>query len=136
MLGREFLRAARHLMSANNEPSWRGAVVHAYYALFLECRDRLASWGAIVPSRNQPHNWVRLQLQYAQHPELKDLGDRLEDLLRVRNRASYDLGTQPAFATALVPQRIISEVDASVVLLDAIESDLARRAAAIASLLP
>jgi hypothetical protein len=63
MRGRDFLLAARHALAGGNEPCWRAAVVDAYYALFLECRDRLAAWGHPVPPRFNVHNGVRLKLQ-------------------------------------------------------------------------
>lgn len=136
MRGRAFLRAARQVVAGANEPCWRGGIVHAYYALFLECRDILASWGVPAPPRNQPHNWVRLKLQFAKDIEIKRLGDRLEVLLRTRNRASYDLNPHPEFSSSVLADQYIADVDASLAVLDAIEGDPVRRAAAIGSLPP
>jgi hypothetical protein len=45
MDGREFLRVARDLMNVNSKPHRRGAAVHGYYAILLECRDVLEHWG-------------------------------------------------------------------------------------------
>src|SRR5437879_5746281 len=106
MRGREFLRASRQLLSGGDEPFWRAAVVQAYYALFLECRDVVATWGAAAPPRHRPHNWVRLKLQFAKNADLKQLGDTLEALLRLRNLASYNLGSFPVFSSNAVAAQL------------------------------
>lgn len=134
MRGRAFLRAAHQVLAGANEPCWRGCVVHAYYALFLECRDTLASWGFRAPVRHQPHNWIRLKLQYASDAELKDPGHLLEELLRIRNLASYDLSSQSAFSSDTVAQQALTDADDALAMLDAIDINPVRRAAAIASL--
>jgi hypothetical protein len=136
MRGRDFLDVSRHAVVGGREAYWRDAVVSAYYALFLECREALAAWGAALPPRHQAHNWVRLKLHYARDADLLKLGHLLEDLLKIRNRASYDLRPLVEFSSDTTAVQVIQRVDAAIQLLDSIEADPGRRAAAIASLPP
>jgi hypothetical protein len=136
MRGRDFLAAANQALSGAVEPCWRTACIDAYYALFLECRDALGRWGFIPSRRDAVHAWVRLRFTYATDRDLNQLGDTLDDLGRVRNRASYDLNPSALFASATEARRTIQDANAALVLLDQIDGDATRRAAAIASLPP
>ena len=50
MPGREFLELARELLASGRLPRhWRAVVIHAYYALLLECRDAMTRWGLPPP---------------------------------------------------------------------------------------
>jgi uncharacterized protein (UPF0332 family) len=136
MAGRQFLDVARFVLSGQSEYFWRAAVVHAYYALFLECRDLLLSWGQKHSHGQNIHAWTRLRLAYAGLADLKSIADALDQLVRLRNKASYELTPTPLFASAAVAQSAIQTSVDALALLDEIEADPARRSAAIASLPP
>src|SRR5438445_4967706 len=92
MQAREFLELARELFGPGaSARHWRGAIIHAYYALLLECREAMARWGLPALTRQQVHAQVRLRLIYATDLDLKEVGQRLEQLAKHRNSASYDL---------------------------------------------
>jgi 16S rRNA A1518/A1519 N6-dimethyltransferase RsmA/KsgA/DIM1 with predicted DNA glycosylase/AP lyase activity len=136
MQGRAFLDVARTLVSAATEPYWRATVVHAYYALFLECRDALSRWGVAFTPRPNVHSAVRLRFYYVSDPSLKQLSFFLDRWCRKRNDASYNMGALLDFANNRLAQDAIQEITAALALLDAIEADPIRRAAAIAALPP
>jgi hypothetical protein len=136
MQGREFLDLAKELAAGSRPYHWRGATIHAYYALLLECGETMIRWGLPVPSRHQVNAVFRLRLVYASQPDAKQIGTDLEKLAENRNRASYDLRDLPMFATAQVAQRGVQKAGDAIALLDAIDADPARRAAAIASIRP
>jgi hypothetical protein len=65
MQGREFLDLALEIVGNGGERHWRGAHIHAYYALLLDCRDALARWGLPPPSAHTVHYHVRIKLTFA-----------------------------------------------------------------------
>ena len=136
MRGRDFLDPAHLLMTGATEPYWRAAAVHAYYALLLECRDALLRWGSSIPRGAGIHAHVRLRFTYATDPDLKRIGQALDELVKLRNVASYQLAPSAHFASPARAQRAIQEATNALALLDQIDTDPARRAAAIASLPP
>jgi hypothetical protein len=136
MRGRAFLALARDLAAGRTEAYWRGAAIHAYYALFLECRDALTRWHQPTPPRQSVHPYVRLRFTRAGDPDLKAIGDALDILVRQRNTASYDLNPVPAFASPAMARALAQQAAVALALLDAIDADPAHRAAAIASLPP
>ena len=136
MPGRGFLDLAKEVVKGATEYHWRGAAVHAYYAVLLEGRDALLRWGFPVPRRDSVHSYVRLRFTYATEPDLKQIGDVLDFLVRLRNRASYDLSMLVQFSSATAAQNAIQMAEDALALLDAIEADAARLAAARASITP
>jgi hypothetical protein len=75
-------------------------------------------------------------MAYAKNTDLHSIGDALDDLIRLRNHACYDLAPHPDFASATKAHNAITRNANASRLLDAIEADPQRRAAAIASLPP
>lgn len=127
MQGRDFLVVAQELVAGTTEAHWRTAVTQAYYALMLECRDALIRWGYPPPPRHSVHADVRLRFSFATDPDIRQIGDALDDLVRRRNPASYDLTALPAFASSVEAHRLIGIATAALALLDAIEADPVRR---------
>lgn len=136
MQGRAFLEVAREVVTGTTEAHWRATVIHAYYALFLECRDALIRWRVTIPPRQNAHSAVRLRFIYAADPDLKQLGYALDKWCPRRNDASYDLSALPPFATDRLAQDAIVKVTTALALLDAIDNDPVRRASAIAAFPP
>jgi hypothetical protein len=131
MRGREFLDLAREFLALVTSPRhWRAVVIHAYYALLLECPDAMARWGLPPVPRQQVHAQVRLRLVYASDADLKRIGDALEVLNKRRNAASYDLAPLSSFASAKVAQADVQLAEDAVTLLDSINGDATRRAGA------
>ncbi len=136
MQGRDFLEVARELVGGATEAHWRATVIHAYYALFLECRETLVRWGITFLQQPNVHSAVRLRFLYAADPDLKRLGRDLDRWCGRRNHANYNLGVLRQFASNRLAQDAIQEAIAALALLDAIETAPARRAAAIAAFPP
>ena len=137
MQGREFLDLAQELLTSGKQPRhWRAAIIHAYYALLLECRDAMTRWSLAPLSRHQVHAQVRLRLLYATEAKLKLIGSKLEELGKHRNLASYDLRSLPLFASASDARQDVQLAIDSLALLDAIDADPLRRAAAVGSIRP
>jgi hypothetical protein len=136
MPGRGFLDLAKEIVAGATEYHWRGAAVHAYYALFLECRDSLERWGFAIPRGVNVHAHVRLRLTYAADADLKQLGRTLDRLVQLRNQASYDLSALWQFSDSAEAQQAIQNSADGLVLLDPIEADPARLAAAKAAIGP
>lgn len=134
MDGRAFLDLARQLILGTTEAHWRGAAGRAYYALMLECREALRRWGFAPPSGHGVHSFVRLRFVYAHDLDLKEIGYKLEKLGKIRNFADYEIPSSPFFKSAKIAQESIDDATDALALLDQIEADPPRRAAAVAAI--
>ena len=134
MDGREFLILARELVRGRTEAHWRAAAGRAYYALMLECRSALLRWGFKVPGGPGTHGFIRLRYNAAGEPDLRTVSHALDNLLRLRNFADYEIPYSRSFTTDQRARAAIQESTDALDLLDAIESDVVRRDAAIAAL--
>jgi len=135
MRPREFLDLARDVVQGTTEVRWRGGVIHAYYALVLECRDALVRWSRPASSRDV-HRQVRLAFVYATDPDLHAIGVALDELSQLRAHANYAMAPGQVFATPTKARNVIQRVATALALLDAIDADPTRRAAAVAALPP
>ncbi len=131
MGGREFLDVARQLCSGPGEAYWRAAVGRAYYAVFHEALSVLQAWGFVPVPRDPVHSFVRLRFQYTQDLDLQSIGATLEKLGQLRNRADYQLGKPAPFHNDRVARQAVHDAAHAIMLLDQIEADPARRAAAL-----
>jgi hypothetical protein len=86
-------------MAGADENQWRGAAGRAYYALMLECREALFRWGFRLRPRENVHAFVRLHFSFPAHPDLRKIGDELDQGVQLRNRADYDLSSLKEFAS-------------------------------------
>ena len=133
MDGRSFLGVARELAIGTTEAHWRTAAGRAYYALMLAGRDCLQRWGFSPPARDRLHAFVGLRFSFAADADLKQIGVALDYLSQLRNRADYEPHS-PSFTSNLRAQRAITDASRALSILDAVDGDPARRAAAIASI--
>jgi len=134
MLGREYLDLAREILPGGTEKHWRGVSGRAYYAVFLEARDALARWGFVPTRADSVHYFVRSRFNVPAHADLRNIGDVLDALHRLRNKADYDLSALTVFKSATAAQDAIDTATDAIDLLDVIEADPARLAAAVAAI--
>lgn len=136
MNGRAFLGPARDLIAHAAEAHRRSAAGRAYYAAFQEARAALERWGVVVPARENIHAAVRLRFLYASDPDAHAIGLHLEDLVRLRNEADYQLALPGRFQFAKDASDAIEKASDLIDLLDAIEADPTRRAEVVAAIRP
>jgi uncharacterized protein (UPF0332 family) len=136
MDGRAFLDVARDLAAGPTEAHWRSAVSRAYYALFHEALSALLRWGFTVPSHQNVHASVRLRFTCSTDPDVKKIGDALDDLVKLRNRADYQLVPLSPFTTTTRAVQALADARDAIALLDRIDGAARRRAAAIAAIRP
>jgi hypothetical protein len=136
MDGRALLDVSRELAAGPTEAHWRSSVGRSYYALLHIILGSLGRWGFAAPPRDKVHTFARLKFVYAADPDLKRIGLTLEALAQLRNVADYQLGRSGTFASARVAASALADAESAIALLDALESDPARRAAAARTIPP
>lgn len=134
MKGRDFLDLAQEIVGVGSERHWRGAFIHAYYALLLEARDALLQWGISLPPRQAVHAEVRLRLTYSANSDVRDIGLTLDRLAQRRAWASYVLQPHSQFGSESAARNAIHEAASALASLDAIDSDPNQRATVIADI--
>jgi hypothetical protein len=127
MNGRALLDPARRMASGVAEAEWRTAANRAYYALFLEARDAPRRWGQ-VPA------FVRYRFLYPANPDLQSIGRFLDKLYRIRSEADYETNLPGSFASAALAGNAVRDAHDAIRLLDNLEADAGRLAAAIATI--
>jgi len=136
MDGRALLALGRELAAGSTEAHWRSSVGRAYYALMHEVLGALWRWGFALPPRDTVHTFARLKFVYATDPDLKRIGLTLEALGRLRNAAGYQPGTSGPFVSPRIAASALNDAESGIALLDAIETDPARRARAVRTIPP
>jgi hypothetical protein len=136
MDGWAFLDVARELSAGPSEAHWRSSVGRAYYAVLHEVLGTLRRWGFALPPRDKVHTLARLKLVDATDLDLKRIGLMLEALGRLRNTADYQLSPSGQFVSARSAISALADAEATVALLDTLEADPVRRAAARGSIAP
>jgi len=133
MDGRAFLQSARHLLADPSESNWRSAAGRAYYALLHECRAALERWGFPLLPRESIHSFVRVRFDYPANSDVRQVGVALGRLSLLRNAADYRLASPGKFAGAAEADAAVQWAEKAIDLLDQIDADPARRAAAVAA---
>jgi hypothetical protein len=90
-----------------------------------------------VPTRGTTASCLRAtQAHFRQGSGSKSVGIALDELVKLRNEADYQLNKRRFFADAKYALSAIHKAAAHIALLDQIEADPKRRAVAIASFGP
>jgi hypothetical protein len=107
-----------------------------YYALLHEVLGALLRWGFELPPRDKVHTFAQLKFVYASDPDLKRTGLTLEALAHLRDTADYQLGTSGPFVSPRIAVSALADAQSAVALLDALEADPVRLAAAVRTVPP
>jgi hypothetical protein len=134
MRGRAFLDVARELASRNTEAHWRAAAGRVYYALMLEARDALIRWGIRVPPRVGFHFFVQSRFNVGSDPDVLQIGAALGRTAGLRGLADYDLMPLAEFRSDAEVQDAIAQAGHAISLLDTLDTDPAKRVAAVAAI--
>jgi hypothetical protein len=134
MRGREFLAVAHELAQESAEAHWRAATGRAYYALLIELRDAMTSWGLSRPAASQVHQLIYRRLFVPTDPDMKQIGIWFDRLRTARVRADYETWPLAEFATDAGAKSAVQWADDALRLYDAIAADIARRDAIAAQI--
>lgn len=131
MDGRKFLDIARELLAGTTEAHWRSAAGRAYYAVILEAKAALDRWGVVLPRRDPIHAAVRLRMTYVHDADLQLVGKALDDLVRLRNHADYNLASPGPFGSSSATATAITQAEEAIRKLDRVATDAARLATVV-----
>src|SRR5580765_2328020 len=132
MRGRRFLEVARMAVEDADEVWQRTAAGRAYYGLLIEARDALLRWATGPVPSFQAHAYVRTRFLYAAFPDLKRIGEVLDGLFDLRNRADYQ--TNATFDSAFLIEEAINDAESAIDALDSIDANSDRRTAAASAI--
>jgi len=134
MDGRDFLGIAQHLLSLPTEASWRSAASRLYLALLHEARAALDRWGFPLPPQDDIHTFVLSRFGSHRSMDLLRVEDGLRRLKPFAEEPDFALSAVGSFADAAEVSQHLVLAQLVVDLLDQIDYDPARRAAAIADI--
>src|SRR5205085_3173874 len=106
---------------------WRTAAGRAYYALLLEIRDAMTSWGISAPNPSQVRQLVRRRLFASSDPDVKRIGIVLDDLRGSRNRADYETAVPHEFVAATGGRQPVQWSTDALTVFDTVAADRPRR---------
>jgi hypothetical protein len=131
MDGRDFLAAAQHLLSLPQEVCWRSAANRLYLAVLLEARAALERWGFPLLPQDDIHDFVVSRFGSPLSLDLLRVEDGLRRLRSLATEADFALSAVGSFANAGPVSQHLVLAQVVIDLLDQIDNDPVRRAAAI-----
>jgi hypothetical protein len=134
MDGRAFLDSVRHLLTAPSEANWRSAAGPLHCAVLNEARVALERWGFAVPARADLHVFILPYFARVPNRDLVRVADVLTQLHAFRDEADFSLGGPGLFADDYEVNRLLVLAETGIDVLDQLETDVARRAVAIAAI--
>jgi len=91
MEAEEFLKSAEILIKGNQEVDYRNAASRAYYCAFHLCRNFLNKQFDSQIGDEASHTRVICKLKDSPNSKLRKLGNKLEQVKRLRHAADYRL---------------------------------------------
>ncbi len=133
---RDFVRLASTMSVATptNPARCRTAISRAYYGGFHCALEALAALGVPLGRGSSAHGHASRLLQGGGDVALKEAGDRLQDLHRLRIAADYRMSAAPEVETDESARIAAEDARRIVELLDALLADAPRRARAAAAI--
>ncbi len=131
MDGRAFLDSAQDLLSLPKEANWRSAASRLYLALLHEARVALERWGFPLPPQDNIHAFVLSRFDSPLSMDLLRVWDALGRLSSFADEADFALSSAGRLGDAAGVSFHLVLAQVTIDLLDPIENDPIRRAAAI-----
>jgi len=134
MDGRAFLVSVQHLLTLPHEANWRSAASRLYLVLLHEAKAALERWGFPLPLQDDIHAFVLSRFGSSPNMDLLRVADALRRLSLFADDADFALSSVGSFANAGPVSRHLVLAQVTIDLLDQIDNDPTRRAAAIGDL--